>query len=87
MLVLTDEAFKRHDIERKNRLRVETEYAAQSRRAQQPVRNYTVDRSSPAFPSSAPRPGGGGAMDPFTVLGVFSILALAYRRKFKGWTK
>ncbi len=80
MVVLEDEGYERYGIDRKNRLRIDTERAAQSRRLQQPARNYTVDGSKPAFPSSAPRLGGGGALDPLAAAGIFSVLLLACRR-------
>jgi len=83
MVVLTDESYEHYGIERKNRTRIDAERAAQSQRARQPVRNYTIDRSSPAFPSNAPRIGGGGALDPLTVVGVFSVLMFVCRRSFR----
>jgi len=81
MLVLSDGAFIRHGIERKNQARVATERKAQSQRAQQPTRNYTVSKDQNTFPSRAPRIGGsgGGALDPFTAIGaVLAALAGAY---------
>jgi Ca-activated chloride channel family protein len=87
MIVLSDEAFEHHGIERRNKMRIDAERASQSRRAGQPVRNYTVDRSYKAFPSRAPRLGGGGALDPVTVTGIFALLALAFRSSFAGRKK
>jgi Ca-activated chloride channel family protein len=83
MIVLADEIFDLYGIERKNRMRIDVERAARNQRLQQPVRNYTVDRSNPAFPAKAPRLGGGGALDPLTVAGIFSVLILAGRRIFR----
>jgi len=87
MIVLNDEMFEHHGIERRNKMRTDAERAAQSRRARQPARNYTVDRSNPTFPSSAPRLGGGGALDPLTVTGIFAVLAFAIRSGFAGRKK
>jgi len=67
MLVLADEAFTRHGVERRNRARVATEHAAQARRAQQPVVGHRVDRKEPMFKLPAPSLGG-GAVDPLTGL-------------------
>ena len=83
-IVLSDEAFAQGGVERRNKARVTTERVAHSRRAQQPERNYTVDRSTRTFPKNAPRLGGGGALDPATVAGMFAVLlvgARAVRRK------
>ena len=82
MLVLADEVFERHGIERKNRERVAREHTAQSQRAQQPVRNRRVDREKPMFDFPTPSVGG-GAIDPLSgglVLGLGG-LALASRRR------
>jgi Ca-activated chloride channel family protein len=87
MIVLNDEVFEQHGIERRNKIRIDAERAAQSRRIQNPVRNYTVDSSNPTFPSNAPRLGGGGALDPLAVTGIFAVLALAFRTGFKGRKK
>ena len=87
MIVLTDEVFDQHGIERKNRTRIDAERIAQSQRLQQPVQNYTVDRSNPAFPTRAPRLGGGGALDPLSVTGIFAILMLGCRSVFRNRKK
>lgn len=74
MLVLTDEAFERHGIERRNRDRVAIERQAQTLRASHPPRNHRVDRDQPAFGGKAPR-GGGGAVDP-VLLALFAAITL-----------
>lgn len=79
MLVLSDEAFSRHNIERKNLARVHVEQAAQSYRASQPVRNNRVDTQRPMFNNSpsyhiSNGGGGGGALDPFSVIFGVSLL-------------
>lgn len=70
MIVLSDEGFIRHGIERRNRDRLALESAAQTARIQPPasgsnapVRPQTtrVDEKKPMFNQSAPRIGGGGA--------------------------
>jgi len=78
MLVLADEAFERHGIERKNQRRVVRERAAQSARHAAPaVTNRRVDTSQPFTPGNAPRlprsssksgGGGGGSFSPIAAL-------------------
>lgn len=82
MLVLSDEAFKTYNIERRNQTRVAEEHAAQSQRHNAPVRNYRADvprnndkSGNNMFDMSAPRLGG-GAVSPFMVL-IAAILAVA----------
>jgi Ca-activated chloride channel family protein len=86
MLVLSDESFKRRNIQRKNQQRLKREYAAQQRRVSRPARNYRVDKKKPAFRGRAPR-GGGGALHPFAVLmgagALISVLGTRRRRKTK----
>jgi Ca-activated chloride channel family protein len=84
MVVLSDEVFAQRGIERRNQARVAAERRAQSRRAQQSPRNYTVDNGRPAFPHHAPRLGGGGALDPFSVLAVLGLLFVTARRMRRG---
>lgn len=55
MLVLSDAAFAAHNIERRNQTRVAAEHAAQSRRADAPVKNYRADIPSNTR-SDVPRP-------------------------------
>jgi len=81
MIVLSDEVYKQRGIERRNRTRVAVERQAQAQRASQPVRNYTVG-NKPSFPARAPRPGsgGGGALDPFTTIGIVLLSAFGVKR-------
>jgi Ca-activated chloride channel family protein len=67
MIVMADEGFQRHGIDRKNKSRIEIEQAAQAQRrssyasnanAGQPVNSTRVDQQ-PMFPNNAPRIGGG----------------------------
>ncbi len=75
MLVLADEAFERHGIERKNQQRVAREHSAQSaRRAAPAPTNHRVDTAKPFTPKKAPRfsggggGGGGGAFPPLAAI-------------------
>lgn len=77
MVVLSDDTFARHGIDRKNAQRVETERKAQSaRNAIEPV-NHRVDNGRPMFRGNAPTLKGGGAFDPITaLLGLIAAFAL-----------
>jgi Ca-activated chloride channel family protein len=89
MVVLSDTTFADHGIERRNQSRIAREQQARSRKAQQPVKNYTVDRQKPAFKFKTPSlGGGGGAIDPLTgglaaVLTILGAVRLAIRNKKK----
>ncbi len=85
MLVLADEAFQRHGIERHNQQRVARERSAQSARAAAPApTNRRVDSQKPFTSSRAPRHssgggGGGGALPPLVVLLMAGFAGLAAR--------
>jgi len=82
MLVLSDAAFDRHGIQRRNQQRTAVEHQAQAQRRGQPVRNRRVDEQKPMFQVPTPSVGG-GAIDPLTgsiALGL-GALALAGRRR------
>jgi len=89
MLVLDDDGFKRHGIDRRNRDRVNVERAAQQARAALPPAPTRVDAKKPMFQgkeASRVRPrsgGGGGAIDPIslTIGGSMAFLAIASRRR------
>ena len=88
MIVLADEDFTRHGIERRNRDRVDRERKAQSIRMATGPKSYRVDESQPMFNGNAPSVGGGGsgAIDPITA-GLATLLAgaaLATRRRRGG---
>ena len=68
MLVLSDEGFQQHGIERKNRERVAIERKAQTVRTGQAPRSRRVDQSQPAFHEPTPSRRGAGAIDPLTGL-------------------
>ena len=82
MLVMQDEQFEAHGIERKNKTRVAKEQAAKTQRAQAPVQSRRADTAQPAFKSnrsSFSGGGGGGSINPLMLL-PFILLAV-YRRK------
>ncbi len=87
MLVLSDEGFRRHQIDRNNMARTSTEHQAQAYRMTQPVRNNTAPQSTSMWGNSyAPHiSSGGGAIDPLSALLLFGFLggagALSRRRR------
>ena len=89
MVVLSDAAFADRGIERRNRARMAREQQARAQKAQQPAKNYTVDRKRPAFKFKTPKlGGGGGAIDPLTgglaaVLTAMGAIRIAARRRKK----
>jgi len=80
MIVLDDERFATHGIDRANQERIAREQAAKVARAAAPVRNTRVDASQPAFSHSSPTlgggGGGGGALDLSSTLIVLAGVAL-----------
>ncbi len=85
MIVLADEAFARHGIDRRNRERTSRERSAQATRKAAPVRSYRVDEEAPAFNQRAPRPNwgngsGGGAVD-IWILALAAGAVFAARRR------
>ncbi|WP_299875518.1 VIT and VWA domain-containing protein [uncultured Cocleimonas sp.] len=85
MIVMRDEQFEAHGIERKNKARVAKEQKAKTQRAQAPVQSRRADTSQPAFTSnrSSHGGGGGGAFNPLMLL-PFVVFAV-YRRKKGGF--
>jgi len=81
MIVMRDEQFEAHGIERKNKKRREKEQLAKQQRAAAPVASRRVDTQQPAFKSTRPSfsGGGGGAFNPLMLLPL--ILLSFYRRK------
>ena len=87
MVVLTDEAFRRHGIERENLARTELEMRAQNARASAPRENKRVDRRTPMFSGNTPRLGGGaGALGPWAAGTAVLLLGLlrGSRRRDEG---
>ncbi|WNC72372.1 VIT and VWA domain-containing protein [Thalassotalea psychrophila] len=60
MLVMREEQFSAHGIDRQNQQRVAKEHAARAKRTSAPVRNNHIDKNTPAFNKSRPSFGGGG---------------------------
>jgi Ca-activated chloride channel family protein len=87
MVVLSDYAFADRGIERRNQARIAREQQARTHRANQPVKNYRVDKKKPAFKFKAPDlGGGGGAIDPFSgaiilIGSAIGVLRLIRRQK------
>ena len=81
MIVMSDEQFEANGIKRSNRERRESEQAAQRNRATAPITPRQVDQNAPAFPSKRPSySGGGGAINPLTLLMLLPI-GLAWLRR------
>lgn len=76
MVILTDEAFAEHGIDRRNLRRADAEAQARAVRASQPIQHHRVDNASPAFPSNAPRSGSGNGGGAFG-LELLAVLILA----------
>lgn len=82
MIVMRDEQFEAHGIERKNKERVAKEQAAKSQRAAAPVKPRRVDNSQAAFNSNRSSHGGGsggGAFNPLMLL-PFVLIAVCRRK-------
>ncbi len=79
LLVMREEQFKQHNIQRTNQTRVQKEAAAKSARESQPIRHHRQDTQKPAF--SENRPGlGSGAVGPWSLLFLLPLLVLARKR-------
>jgi len=82
MLVMRDEQFAAHGIERKNQKRRQIEQKAKQVRAQTPIVTHRVDTHKPAF-NNRPRVsysgGGGGAFNPLMLLPL--VLLVMFRRR------
>ncbi len=90
MIVLDDETFQRHGIERRNRERVQRERQAQAQRQLAAPVNRRADTNQPMFKQKAPRPsfgGGGGAIDPFSALAALFMITLSVLGKKLGLSK
>lgn len=81
MIVMRDEQFTAHGIERKNKTRVSKEQMAKQQRAQAPVQQRRVDNSQPAFNKKRPsHSSGGGAFNPLILL-LLGLFAFIKRRR------
>lgn len=86
MIVMRDEQFAAHGIERKNKQRRAKETQAQAQRSQTPVVNHRVDTNTPAFNqprASHQSSGGGGGALSFLLLLPLAILAFLRQRFIK----
>ena len=82
MLVMRDEQFAQHGIQRKNKSRVAKEQIAKQQRAQAPVQQRRVDNAQPAFTNNRPSHGsGGGAFNPLMLLLLSLFAVLKIRRR------
>ena len=89
MLVVGEEVFLKHGIERRNQKRLVIEQAAQQQRAQNPVQNHRVDTQKPMYKTkradtrqrSSGGGFGGGAVGPWWLL--LFVPAILLRRKGK----
>ncbi len=80
MVVVRDEVFESLGIKRENKKRLQTEQAAQQKRAAQPVVSQRADTQQPMFNSNRPsHRSGTGAMDGWLLL---LILPALLKRKF-----
>ena len=85
MIVMSDEQFEANGIKRNNRDRRKAEQSAKAKRAASPVTQRQVDQSAPAFPSKRPNysgGGGGGAINPLTLIMLLPIAFAWLRRRF-----
>lgn len=82
MLVMSDEQFEKHGIERRNKTRRAIEQQAAEQRKSNPVQSKRVDQHQSAFNSNRTNysGGGGGAFGPFGLLILLPLL-VAFLRK------
>ncbi len=86
MVVLSDERFAKRGIKRRNARRVANEQAAPSkgkgtRPSRQTAPMFSRGKNRPARSYRLPRGGGGGAVDPLMVIGLFGLIAVGVRRR------
>lgn len=87
MIVMREEQFAVHGIERKNKQRRQRETKAKQQRAQAPVVKHRVDTHKPAF-NNRPRAsysggGGGGSFNPLLLLPMALLLMFRRRKQVK----
>ena len=81
MVVVRDEMFAAHGIERHNRKRLAVEQAAQQSRAQQAAPSRRVDQQQPMYKSPRPSFSGGGALDAWTLVLLLPLIWLGWRQR------
>ncbi|QBY03480.1 VWA domain-containing protein [Thalassotalea sp. HSM 43] len=74
MIVMRDEQFAAHNIERRNKNRVENEYKARDQRKHAAVSHNRVDQQKPMYKKSRPSFGGGGSTSMITVVVLLGLL-------------
>jgi Ca-activated chloride channel family protein len=83
MVVVREEQFQQHGIDRHNQARVAKEQTARQQRAAAPVANNRVDNQQPMFNSPRAYPssgGGGGALGPWLLLLLIPLLKAGRQR-------
>ena len=81
MVVVRDEVFQAHGIERRNRDRRTLEQAAAQQRALRAAVSRRVDTQQPMYSSNRPGHSGSGALDGWTLLLLLPVAWLAWRRR------
>ena len=81
MVVLREEVFETHGIERQNRQRVEVEAQAQQQRAAQPATSKRADSKQPMFNAPRPSHGGGGSFELTALLLMAFLLIVKLSRE------
>jgi Ca-activated chloride channel family protein len=86
MVVMDDAAFEEHGVERRNRVRVESEREARARRSAQPIRRHHADANDPMFggrvaPSAGSGAGAFGLLEALGLLAAGGGLAALGRRR------
>ncbi|MGD8569113.1 MAG: VIT and VWA domain-containing protein [Gammaproteobacteria bacterium] len=77
MIVVRDEVFIKHGIDRTNKKRLAVEHHAQQQRSSRPAVHHRVDKQQPMFKSHRPSFGsGGGSSDGFFIAALLSLLLL-----------
>lgn len=87
MVVMRDEQFEQHGIQRQNKQRRENEEQSAAMRAAAPAADNRVDSQAPAFPSSRPSytsgGSGGGAMGFELLIPLLLLVIPAVRKRFQ----
>ena len=82
MVVVRNEVFDAHGIERSNQARRTTEELALLQRAQRPAVSRRVDSQQPMYSSNRASHNGSGALDAWTLLLLLPLAWLTWRRRY-----
>jgi Ca-activated chloride channel family protein len=82
MVVVRNEVFDSHGIERSNQARRTTEELALLQRAQRPAVSRRVDSQQPMYSSNRASHNGSGALDAWTLLLLLPLAWLTWRRRY-----